>query len=252
MKKYTGNFRLTGFAVRIVFIVCCLAMFISAEKVFAQLGFTGPAQAPFVPEQGFFGQQAFAEANWNTTVSQARNYPHDSWVVLSGNIINMLPGGRQYTFRDSSGDIAVDIGPKEWRGLSVDMNDRVDIYGEVKTNRGLIHIKVHAITGTGRVNTRVGQSVTVTSPITINQTRNLPYDSWVVLNGNITNSLFTGKHNYLFRDSSGAEIVVNIGNKEWRGLSVGISDSVEIYGEIKINRSGQLHIKVHAIKKMGM
>ena len=83
------------------------------------------------------------------SVSEARNLPHDSWVVLNGNIINMLPGGRQYTFRDASGDIAVDIGPKEWRGLSVGMSDKVEIYGEVKSRRGLIHIKVHAIRITG-------------------------------------------------------------------------------------------------------
>jgi len=251
MKKYIGKFAVAGLAVRSV-IACCLAMLLSEGAVFAQAGFTGPAQSPVYAEHGFSGQQAIAQASWNTTVSQARILPHDSWVVLSGNIINMLPGGRQYTFRDSTGDIALDIGPKEWRGLSVDVNDRVNIYGEVKLHRGLLHIKVHAITGTGRVNNRIGQAVAVTSPITINEARNLPYDSWVVLNGNIISVLTTGRHNYLFRDSSGGEITVDIGNKEWRGLSVGVSDRVEIYGELKISRTGLIHIKVHAIKSAGV
>ena len=97
--------------------------------------------------QGFTGQSGGQPVmiSHPISVSEAKNLPHDSWVVLNGNIINMLPGGRQYTFRDASGEIAVDIGPKEWRGLSVGISDKVEIYGEVKSRRGFIHIKVHAI-----------------------------------------------------------------------------------------------------------
>jgi len=256
MKKYISS------------VIGCLVIFISTGNIFAQTGFTG--------QQGFTGQSGFGFTgpagvdNITSgqfvmsariiTAGEARNLPHDSWVILSGNIVNMLPGGRQYTFRDTTGDIAVDIGPKEWRGLSVDVSDKVDIYGEVKFHRGLFHIKVHAITGTGKVNRLQWQPVTITQPITINEAINLPHDSWVVLNGNIVSSLFTGHggprpagpggghsaRNYLFRDASG-EILVDIGSKEWRGLSVGVSDNVEIYGEIKNSRS-QIHIKVHAIR----
>jgi len=242
MKKYTA------------FIICGLAAFLPAENVFAQGGFTGPQISPVQSGYGFTGPVqtgVMIPLGSFITVNEARNLPHDSWVVLAGNIINMLPGGRQYTFRDSSGDIAVDIGPKEWRGLSVDASERVEIYGEVKIHRGLLHIKVHAITGAGRVNRLPGQPVTVTQPIAVNEARNLPYDSWVVLNGNIINILTTGRHNYTLRDASGGEIIVDIGPKEWRGLSVGASDRVEIYGEIKYSRSGQLHIKVHAIRMIG-
>jgi len=74
------------------------------------------------------------------------NLPHDSWVILNGNIVGQLPEGRHnYSFRDSSGEITVDIGPKEWRGLSAGVSDRVEIYGEVKIHRGQALIKVHAI-----------------------------------------------------------------------------------------------------------
>ena len=259
MKKYTQ--KTSAYAARdftrTIFIAGCLVIFISAGNVFAQAGLTG--------QQGFLGQSAFGLTDPGggnliigqpimvrqpITVSEARNLPHDSWVVLSGNIINMLPGGKQYTFRDSSGDIAVEIGRKEWRGLSVDMSDRVEIYGEVKLNRGLIHIKVRAISGTGRgVNNWQWHAVTVTQPITINEARNLPHDSWVVLNGNIVGLLSSSK-NYVFRDASG-EIMVDIGRKEWRGLSIGVSDRVEIFGEVKHNK-GQVHIKVRAIGMTGV
>lgn len=224
----------------ISFFAGCLIFFMLTGNLFAQFGFTGPAGGDnFIPGQAVITGQTI-------TVSEARNLPHDSWVVLSGNIINMLPGGRQYTFRDTTGEITADIGPKEWRGLSVGVTDKVEIFGEVKYHRGLLHIKVHAITGTGKVNNWLGQAVTITQPVTVNEARTLPHDSWVVLNGNIVSALAAGKHNYTFRDASG-EITVDIGPKEWRGLSVGVSDRVEIYGEVK-NHRGLLHIKVHAIK----
>ena len=251
-----------------VLFICCLIVF-SAAVVHAQQGFTGDVQPGFtgpganslpepgvnpppppVVQQGFTGptltQSQAVMVSQPITVIEARNLPHDSWVVLNGNIVNMLHGGKNYTFRDSSGEIIVDIGPKEWRGLSVGVSDRVEIYGEVKIHRGQILIKVHAITGTGRTNTRPGQAVTVNRPITIGEAVNLPHDSWVILNGNIVGQLPEGRHNYSFRDSSG-EITVDIGPREWRGLSVGVSDRVEIYGEVKIHR-GQISIKVHAIR----
>ena len=237
----------------ITLITCFMGILVLTENAFAQPGLAG--------QQGFTGQGGFGFTGHTSgnnivtgqpvmigqpiTISEARNLPHDSWVVLSGNIINMLPGGRQYTFRDSTGDIAVDIGPKEWRGLSVDTTDRVDIYGEVKSHRGLIHIKVHAITGTGRVSRLPGQPVTVSSAVSINEVRSLPHDSWVVLSGNIV-SILSGNRNFLFRDASG-EIPIDIGRKEWRGLIVNVSDRVEIFGEVKSNR-GLIHIKVRAIR----
>jgi uncharacterized protein (TIGR00156 family) len=180
------------------------------------------------------------------TVSAARNLPHDSFVIISGNIINMLPGGKNYTVRDTSGEIIVDIGPKQWRGLSVSASDRVVIYGEVKNNRGHASIKVQAIHGDGRINARPGQTVFINRPISIGEAANLPHDSFVILNGNIINTL-SGRNKYTFRDTSG-EITVDIGPKEWRGLSVSASDRVVMYGEVKTNRG--LTIKVHAIRKI--
>ena len=114
------------------YIFCLLLLLTTA--IFYGQGFTGP---------GSEGQTVMAGSL--ISVNEARYLPHDSWVVLTGNIINTLAGGRQYTFRDTTGDIAVDIGPKEWRGLSVDAADRVEIYGEVKISRGQVHIKVHAV-----------------------------------------------------------------------------------------------------------
>ena len=197
----------------------------------------------FVHGQGFTGPGTNGQpivVGQPVTIGEAKKYPHDSWAIINGNIVSVLPGGRHFMFRDSSGEIPVEIGPKEWRGLSAATSDNVKICGEVKIEKGQIFIKVHAITKLARPNDRL-------YVITVNDTQNLPHDSWVVLTGNIGYSL-PKRNDYTFRDSSG-EITIDIGPKEWRGLSVGESDKVEISGEVKRER-GQVFIKVHAIRKI--
>jgi uncharacterized protein (TIGR00156 family) len=205
----------------------CFFMLLSATAFVHGQGFTGP---------GTSGQPVMI--GQAVSISEAKNYPHDSWVVITGNIVNPLPGGTYFMFRDSSGEIPVEIGPKEWRGLSATASEVVEISGELKKERGQIFIKVHAIT----VAVRTRQYT-----VTVNDARSLSHDSWVVLTGNIVSSL-PPPNDYMFRDSSG-EITIDIGPKEWRGLSVGDSDMVEISGEVKIQR-GQVFIKVHAIRKI--
>ena len=181
------------------------------------------------------------------TVSEIRNLPHDSWVTLSGNIINSLPGGRHYTFRDSSGEIIVEIDWRVWRGLYVGVSDRVEIGGEVRINRGQLTINVNVLTSSGPANTRPGQALALSHPITVNEARNFPHDSWVILRGNIINSLPGGRH-YTFSDSSG-EIIIEIEQRVWRGLSIDESDRIEISGELRINR-GLVTVNAKAIKRV--
>jgi len=179
-------------------------------------------------------------------VSEARNLPKDSWAVLAGNVVNTLPGGKQYTFRDSSGEIIVEIDRKVWRGLSVGINDRVEIQGEVDIHRGQVLIKAKAIIGSFAPTVRQGQPVTIRQSITVTEARNLPKDSWAVLTGNIVNLLPGNK--YTFRDSSG-EIIVKIERKVWRGLFVDMGDTVEIRGEVEVDKR-EVSIDVKAIRKI--
>jgi uncharacterized protein (TIGR00156 family) len=99
----------------------------------------------FIKVHAIFSQTRASGLRHALTVNEARNLPHDSWAVLTGNIVYSLPPPHNYTFRDSSGEITIDIGPKESRGLSVGVSDRVEISGEVKIHRGQVSIKVHAI-----------------------------------------------------------------------------------------------------------
>lgn len=57
----------------------------------------------------------------------------------------------------------------------------------------------------------------------------LPDDTWVSLSGKIDRQL--GDEKYQFSDASGC-IVIEIDDEDWRGLSVGPDDTVNIRGEV--------------------
>ena len=116
MKKYTLS-------------VICFFSFLFITVVVHGQGFNGPGV-----DNNRQGRPVMVNAP--IPVSEARNLPHDSWVIATGNIINSV-GKEYYTFRDSSGEISVEIEREVWRGLSVGVSDRVEIHGELKIKRGL-------------------------------------------------------------------------------------------------------------------
>ena len=111
-----------------LFLILCFF----ASTIYAQEGFTGP------------GSKSNTRQYQTVTVSQAKTLPDDSLVVLTGNIIQSL-GDEKYTFRDSTGDITIEIDRKIWRGLSVGVSDLVEISGEVDIERGRVEIEVKSI-----------------------------------------------------------------------------------------------------------
>ena len=80
------------------------------------------------------GQQIFTESPSIIPATGAQALPHNSPVVLRGNIVFGL-GGDRYLFRDSSGDIVIKIKNDRWWGLSVGPNDLVEIGGELKREK---------------------------------------------------------------------------------------------------------------------
>jgi uncharacterized protein (TIGR00156 family) len=134
MKKYT------------IFAVCCLATLFSAGTVFAQPGPPGPPVPPGPPSPrfGFNGPQGpggqfgygFPGQAQTVSVAQARTYGHHTPVLITGTLVQFYGGRDLYLFRDSSGEIIVKIGPKEWeylwyQGISISPSDTIEIYGEV-------------------------------------------------------------------------------------------------------------------------
>ena len=104
---------------KIGFLGLVLLFFLGMTGIYAHEGFTGPGKA---------------RQYQTVTVSQAKNLPDDFLVILTGNIIQSL-GDEKYTFRDSTGDITIEIDRKVWRGLSVGVSDTVEIQGEVDVGR---------------------------------------------------------------------------------------------------------------------
>ena len=89
---------------------------------------------------------------------------------------------------------------------------------------------------------RSGQIV----PMTVSQVMNYQHDTAVLLVGNIINSV--RKDIYTFKDNSG-EILIKVGSKDWKGLSVSPSDRLIISGHVKQNRANQVEIDVKTIIK---
>ena len=113
MKKYTR-----------FFVCCCLVMLFTAITAFAQVGFTG--------QTGITGQYGFTGQVQTVTVAQAQAFYHKTPVTVRGNIVRAI-GGDNYIFRDTSGEIILKIGPKEWMyfGSTIAPSDTIEISGEL-------------------------------------------------------------------------------------------------------------------------
>ena len=149
MKKYT------------LFFVCCLVSLIAAATVSAQ-GFTGPGANPPPPPagsglypppppppppppggpghnppppppiEGITDRYGFTGPAQIVTVEQVKTYAHRTPVIVSGTIVQAI-GGDLYMFRDSSGEIILRIGPREWYALgsNISPSDKIEISGEL-------------------------------------------------------------------------------------------------------------------------
>lgn len=81
---------------------------------------------------GYTGPNSTQPVN---TVAQALEAKDDTPVVLEGQVVERIKGDN-YSFRDDSGTIQVEIDDDEWpAGASVDQNVRVRLTGEV--DRGM-------------------------------------------------------------------------------------------------------------------
>ncbi len=97
-------------------------------------GFQGGA--PSAGAGGFHGPDADAKANVNT-VFKAEVAADDTPVVLTGNIINRsLEDREHYIFRDSTGEIVVEIDDKLFMGRTITPEKTIRLYGEVDKDEG--------------------------------------------------------------------------------------------------------------------
>ena len=78
-------------------------------------------------------------------MAQAQAHGHKSPVIIRGNVVQAI-GGNFFTFRDSSGEIPLRIGPKEWQfyGSAISPSDTMEISGEFRRKNWWDQPQVHA------------------------------------------------------------------------------------------------------------
>lgn len=69
------------------------------------------------------------------TVEQAKKLNDDARVVLRGSLVQRI-GADEYTFKDASGTVTVEIEDKHWKGQMITPEDTVEIFGKVDKDRG--------------------------------------------------------------------------------------------------------------------
>ncbi|MGX3067702.1 YgiW/YdeI family stress tolerance OB fold protein [Ursidibacter arcticus] len=92
---------------------------------------------------GFNGGNGGSTQNIST-VAQAKKAYDDTYVSLSGYIVNKV-GDEKYTFKDSTGQIRVEIDDDLWGGLQATPKTKVRIYGQVDKDDGRTEIDVKRI-----------------------------------------------------------------------------------------------------------
>ena len=78
----------------------------------------------------------------------------------------------------------------------------------------------------------------------VEEAKQLSDDSYVVLRGKSVKSV--GHEKYLFEDKSGS-IVIEIDDDDWKGLTVGPNDTVEIRGEVDTHWTKPTNIDVDSV-----
>ena len=96
----------------------------------------GPGANPLPPPppvpEGFSEQYGFTGSSQIVTVAQAQTFTNRTPVVISGSIVKAI-GDDLYTFRDTSGEIIIRIGPREWElfGSIISPSNTIEIIGEL-------------------------------------------------------------------------------------------------------------------------
>lgn len=118
-----------------------IAALVSTPVLAAQQGgFVDPnAPAAQMQKGGFSGPNGSV-----VTVKQAQDMKDDSWVTLRGNIEKRV-GDEDYTFRDATGTMTVEIDHKRWDGLTVSPADKVELQGELDKDFNSVELDVKRV-----------------------------------------------------------------------------------------------------------
>ncbi|ACL33512.1 NirD/YgiW/YdeI family stress tolerance protein [Glaesserella parasuis] len=96
-------------------------------------------------DKGYYQNGGFTNSQQAVTqASQVSSMSDDQYVVLQGKLVKQLDKDN-FTFRDASGEITVDIDDDAWRGLNVTPNDEIRLYGEIDKSLVGTEVDVHRV-----------------------------------------------------------------------------------------------------------
>lgn len=79
-----------------------------------------------------------------TTIAQTKSMHDDSRVVLEGYIVAQIDDD-DFTFKDNTGTIRIDVEDQAWNGLNVTKNDKIRIHGKLDKEFTNSSIEVYQI-----------------------------------------------------------------------------------------------------------
>ncbi|KJV47438.1 protein ygiW precursor [Pantoea sp. BL1] len=105
-----------------------------------QGGFVDPNAAKAQVHAGGFQ----ADNTSVVTVKQAEEMKDDSWITVRGYLDKQI-GDEDYLFRDSSGNMKVEINHKRWHGQTITPKDQVELTGELDKDFNSIELDVKQV-----------------------------------------------------------------------------------------------------------
>lgn len=86
---------------------------------------------------------------------QVKSQRDESWVTLQGKLAKHL-GEDSFMFRDSTGEIMVEIDDESWVGQEISPNDTVRISGEVDQDWSDVKVDVSSLSKVGGMPVNLG------------------------------------------------------------------------------------------------
>lgn len=101
------------------------------KKVFAKTALFSTALFLAACSQQPQQPQVFGDTSGNmTTIAQVKSMHDDSRVILEGYIVAQTDDD-DFTFKDDTGTIRIDVKDRAWNGLNVTKNDKIRIHGKL-------------------------------------------------------------------------------------------------------------------------
>ena len=121
--------------------ILAITALVSMPVLAAQTGgFVDPnAPSAVVQKEGFSGPNGTV-----ATVKQAQDMKDDAWVTMRGTIEKRV-GDEDYTFRDATGTMTVEIDHKRWDGQTITPADKVELQGKLDKDFNSLELDVKQI-----------------------------------------------------------------------------------------------------------